>query len=260
MIKSVGRRFLPDNIQALLSRIFGKDVPISYGYKVINGVVQTELLYGWQDPSVTGKQHKAFSPLLKQMHNGKPREDFAALADAVKMTGIANPFIIEVGCGSGWNSEVLSCLLRHPVHYIGVDYSLSMTAWGKKSYPYVPFVVGDATNLPFQDGICDILLSGTVLMHLSGYRKAISESRRLAKKWCIFHTVPVMKKRATTKLSKYAYGKPVVEVIFNEGELLDLIRQNGLAVRYSFDSIPYDLRSILQEPTLNKTYVCEITN
>lgn len=252
------RRVLPDSIQIALLRWLGKGVPVSYGYKIIDGDVSSELLHGWQEQTVAERQYEAFTPLLQRMREGKPREDFVALAEAVKMTGLEAPFIIEVGCGSGWNSEVLTNLLKYPVHYIGLDYSSAMAALGEKCYPKISFVVGDATALPFQDGACDILLSGTVLMHILGYQEAISESRRVARKWCIFHTVPIVKKKATTRLRKYAYGEPVIEVIYNEDELLNLMSQNGLSAQYKLDSIPYDLSDILGEHTLNRTYLCKI--
>lgn len=259
MIKAVGRRVLPDSIQASLSRMFGKDVPISYGYKIIKGGIQTELLYGWQDPSVAEKQDKAFAPLLQQMHNGKPREDFVALANAVKMTGTDNPLIIEVGCGSGWNSEVLAYILKYPFRYIGVDYSLAMTMIGKQNYPNIQFITSDATTLSFKDRVCDILLSGTVLMHLLGYREAIQESRRVTKQWCIFHTLPVVYKRSTTMLRKFAYNTPVVEIVFNEEEFLKLIKNEGFIVRQVLESVSHDyLSHTLGEPVSARTYLCEI--
>jgi len=258
ILKAIVRKVLPDSVQVTLWRLFRRDVPVSYGYKIINNNVSPELLHGWQDPIVAEKQYKAFTPILQQMREGKPREDFIAVANAVKMTELEAPFIIEVGCGSGWNSEVLTNLLKYPVHYIGLDYSSAMAALGKKCYPNIPFVVGDATALPFQHGACDILLSGTVLMHLLGYQEAICESRRVARKWCIFHTVPIMRKRPTTKLRKYAYGESVIELIYNEDELLNLMSQNGLSVQYKLDSIPYDLSDILGEHTLNRTYVCKV--
>ncbi|MBI3601166.1 MAG: class I SAM-dependent methyltransferase [Nitrospinae bacterium] len=257
ILKTIARRVLPDSIQLALLRLFGKDVPVSYGYKIIDDDVSPELLHGWQEQTVAERQWEAFAPLLQQMREGKPREDFIAVAEAVRMTGLDDPFIIEVGCGSGWNSEVLTNLLKYPVH-LGLDYSSAMAALGKKCYPNIPFIVGDATALPFQDGDCDILLSGTVLMHLMGYREAIYESRRVARKWCIFHTVPIMRKRPTTKLRKYAYGESVIEVIYNEDELLNLMSQNGLSAQYKLDSIPYDLSDILGEHTLNRTYVCKV--
>jgi len=233
-------------------------VPVSYGYEIIEGEIPPELLLGWRDPAVAERQYAAFAPLLREMYEGKPREDFVTVATAVKMTGLEMPLIIEVGCGSGWNSEVLAHLLKRPIRYVGLDYSPDMAAFGKRFYPHAQFVAGDATLLPLRDAVCDILLSGTVLMHLLGYREAIQESRRVARRWCIFHTVPVLQQRKTTILCKRAYGQPVVEVILNEGELLRLIEQARLRVRHFLDSIRYDLEAVLGEPTLTRTYVCEV--
>ena len=264
VLKAIARRVLPAGVRRTLrrwlrgSRDAQQGVPVSYGYEIIEGEVPPELLQGWQDPAIPERQHTAFAPLLRQMYDGKPREDFVAVATAVQMTGLEDPLIIEVGCGSGWNSEVLAHLLKRPVHYIGLDYSPAMTALGKQCYPDVQFVVGDATALPFRKGACDILLSGTVLMHLLGYRQAIQESRRVARKWCILHTVPVVRNRPTTILKKFAYGSPVVEVIFNEGELLELIDSNGMLVRQVLESFCYDLSYISEESALNRTYLCEI--
>lgn len=265
MLKAIARKVLPAGVRRVLKRLLmgnrgaQQEVPVSYGYEFIEGEVTPELLRGWQDPVVAERQHAAFAPLLRLMHAGKPREDFVAAAKAVQMTGLEDPLIIEVGCGSGWNFEVLTHLLKRPIRYIGLDYSPAMTELGKRYYPDVPFVVGDATMLPFQSGVCDILLSGTVLMHLLGYRQAIQESQRVARKWCIFHTVPILKHRPTTILRKMAYGSPTIEVIFNERELYELICQSGLVVRHVLDSIPYNLKDVLGESTTTKTYVCEVT-
>ena len=234
--------------------------PVSYGYEVIEGEIPLELVHGWRDPMVAERQHTAFVPLLRQMYKGKPREDFIAVATAVQTTGVEDPLLIEIGCGSGWVSEVLTHLLKRPVRYVGLDYSRAMTALGKRCYPDLPFIVGDATVLPFQDGACDILLSGTVLMHMLGYREAISESRRVTRRWCIFHTVPIAQQRPTTLLRKFAYGSPVIEVVFNVEEFLKLIEMNGFALHHVLESIPHNyLSQILDEPISTRTYVCEIT-
>lgn len=195
---------------------------------------------------------------MDQLRAGHPREDFQALAGAIRAAGGAGSFIIEVGCGSGWNFEVLSRLLDRAVSYTGIDYSLSMIEIGRRSYPQVPFVTGNAERLPLRSRVCDILVSGTVIMHLLGYREAIAESCRVTRRWCVFHTVPVMQRRATTVLRKHAYGQPTIEVIFNETELLDLLRQHRLTLRETFESIPYDLQSVLGEPTITRTYLCEL--
>jgi len=265
MLKHAGRMLLPAGARrALRRRLIENEEShqagaVSYGYEIIEGEISPDLLRGWQDPAVAERQHRSFAPLLRQMHRGKAREDFVAVATAVQMTRLEDPLIIEVGCGSGWNSEVLKQLLNRSVRYIGLDYSPTMTTLGKRCYPDAQFVVGDAMALPLQDGACDILLSGTVLMHLAGYREAIQESRRVARRWCIFHTVPIAQKRPTTVLKKFAYESPVVEVVFNEAELLRLIESSGMVVRQRLENFRYDLSDILGEPTLNCTYLCEVT-
>lgn len=264
-LEVIARKLLPVGVRRTLRRWLSggpeaqQAMPVSYGYEVTEGGVPPELLKGWRDPAVPERQHAAFVPLLRQMYEGKPRQDFAALATAVQMTGLEEPLIIEVGCSNGWNSEVLTYLLKRPVRYIGLDYSPAMTALGKRCYPDADFVVGDATALPLRDGACDILLSGTVLMHLLGYQKAIHESWRVAWKSCIFHTVPVLQRRQTTVLRKSAYSEPTIEVIFNEGELHHLLEQGGLAVRCVLGSLPHNLEAVLGEPTATKTYICEVT-
>ena len=263
MVHAIARRVLPNGMRQTIRRWLGRSQdslqPVSYGCEIIDDAIPPEILKGWQDPVVAERQHKAFLPLLREMYKGKAREDFVAVATAVKMTGLENPLIVEIGCGSGWNSEVLAYLLKRSFRYIGLDYSSAMTSLGNRCYPDVQFIVGDATVLPFQDSACDILLSGTVLLHLLGYRDAIRESRRVARKWCIFHTVPIVHERPTTMLRKLAYGNPVVEIVFNEEELFELIEDSGLLLGEVFESIPHDyLREVMGEPVSARTYLCAI--
>ena len=97
-------------------------------------------------------------------------------------------------------------------------------------------------------------------MHLMSYQKSVEESRRVSKRWCIFHTVPLLETRATTVLRKDAYGQPTLEIIFNNAELLAVFTANGLRVRAAIDSLPYDLEPVLGEPTVTKTFVCEVAD
>jgi ubiquinone/menaquinone biosynthesis C-methylase UbiE len=265
MLKSVASKMLPVGMRRALKRwlgrygYIGRSTPTSYGCEIIWDDVQPELLRGWQDPLVADRQDAAFAPLLWQMREGRPREDFVALAAALRLTDAMDPLIIEVGCGSAWNSEVLASLWNRPFRYVGVDYSPAMIALAKRHYPRQPYVVGDATALPFRDRACDILLSGTVLMHLLGYHKAMLESRRVARKWCIFHTVPVAAKRPTTILKKFAYGSSVVEVVFNADEFQTLLDKSGLRLREVVKNIPHEyLSEVLCETITARTYVCEI--
>jgi SAM-dependent methyltransferase len=228
---------------------------VSTGYRVLEKG-ERPTLSGWQDAAVAGRQHRAFVPLLQELRSGHPRLDFVVAARAIGASKLSNPLLIEVGCGSGYYSEALSSLLARPLRYIGVDYSESMTTLARQLYPAVPFVTGDACRLPFEADCCDILLSGTSLMHIADYRLAIAESVRVSRGWCIFHTVPVMSDRSTTLLTKQAYGEEVVEVIFNRDEIEAIFAEHGLVPEAVFESIPYDVSAVVGEPTWTLTYLC----
>ena len=66
-------------------------------------------------------------------------------------------------------------------------------------------------------------------MHIVDYQAAIREAARVAARYCIFHSVPVFDDHPTTFLSKYAYGAPVVEVVFGEAELMKLCQRRRTA-------------------------------
>lgn len=234
----------------------GSSSPSSTGYRIVSREeAASGSSDGWLDRSVAEKQDAAFRKLLDGMHAGAPRRDLVVAADAVRATGLAEPSLLEVGCGSGYYCEALPHLLGAPIRYTGLDYSAAMIDVARERYPQTPFVVGDAANLPFEDESFEIVMNGVSLMHILAYERAIAESARVASKWCIFHTVPVLEHRATTYLMKNAYGLPTIEIIFNERELLDLFNTHRLEVCEVFQSLPYDLSAVLGEPTTTRTYV-----
>lgn len=243
--------------RSVLSLVTGRSDP-STRLQILDNKVPDELTIGWQQPIVAERQEAAFAEVIRDMNRGKVREDFAALSAAISETALSDPLIIEVGAGSGWNHLVLESLLKRKFRYVGLDYSESMAQVGRKARPTDSFVVGDATALPLGSDSCDILILGTVLMHVLGYREAIQESRRVARRWCVFHTIPVLTRRETTLLRKNAYGVPVVEITFNEQELLHLITGNGFQVRRTFQSVPHPyLENFFGESVHARTYLCE---
>jgi ubiquinone/menaquinone biosynthesis C-methylase UbiE len=254
-------RQLKSVARSALNRITGR-VPASSGITILessSSIEQKSLTTGWQDSEIAQRQHDAFRAVLADMHAGRVREDFAALVAAMKEVPENNPSVIEVGAGSGWNSEVLARLLGRPIDYIGLDYSESMMRLGRRCYPQLPFIVGDASLLPLADACCSVLISGTVLMHVLRYDDAIRESRRVSRRWCIFHTIPVLQHRDTIVLQKKAYGVPVVEIVFNEDGLKRTFETCGLRCIQSFESIPHHyLDGVAGEPVSARTYLCEI--
>jgi SAM-dependent methyltransferase len=252
--------FFSKLVRGAIRRVRGqnspRDLDVSTDYVLLQGET-AEDPKGWFSPSVAQRQHDTFAPLLQEAREGNPRLDFVVAARAVEGTGLSDPLLLEVGCGSAYYAEVLSLLLARPLRYIGLDYAQSMIRTARRIYPGILLAAGDACRLPLKSNCCDILLSGTSLMHIADYGKAVRESARVTRLWGIFHTVPVMAQRSTTLLRKIAYGEPVVEVIFNRSHLESLIVDSGFRIVSTYESIPYDVSAVVGETTRTVTYLCK---
>ena len=233
---------------------------ISHSHKiVVTEDVNNELLKGWQDKEATIKQHQIYTKLINNMKKGDIRFDFQIAAQALKYTGMKNPSFIEIGCGSGYYNEILNYLCNCKLKYIGVDYSTTMIEIAKKYYSDLLFFVCDAGQLPFRNRLFDIAWSGASLMHLYNWKMAIKEMSRVAKEWCVFRSVPVIKNDPTIVLTKRAYGSQVVEIIFNENELINVLHGNKLKVSAILQDMPYNVGNIITGPIFTNTYICEVT-
>lgn len=241
-------------LRRVVARLTGRG-NVSAGYEL--NPANPAQLAGWTEEGVAERQHRAFAPLIEQAMSGSPRLDFRVAADVIAMTEERNPIVLEVGCGSGYYSMVLPVLLGGPIRYVGVDYSPAMTSLAQKCFPGTAFAAADALALPFAAGSCDIAFSGTSLMHIPNYRSAIAEMVRVSRRWCVFHTVPVISKRATITMSKLAYGARVPEIVFNRSELEGIFIEHGLTLRHTRESFPYDVSSVVGEPTPTLSYLCE---
>jgi SAM-dependent methyltransferase len=210
---------------------------------------------GWLAARTVMRQERAYRRLIAAMERGEPRLDFKVAAEAIAATPIANPRVLDVGCGSGYYSEVFATLLPGGVQYTGIDYSDAMIARARTHYPSGNFQVADATRLPYPDAAFDIVFNGVSLMHIVDFQSAIREAARVAARYCIFHSVPVFDDYHTTYLRKYAYGAPVVEVIFGKQELMKLCRDAGLHLNREWTGIPYDVSNITGHHSSTKTYL-----
>lgn len=242
-------------LDRLINRL-GQNRQPSSDYRVVDDTALVDAETGaFQDANVARRQHEAYESLLHDMFDGNPRQDLKVAADAVRSTGMTAPTILDVGCGSGYYSVVFRHMVGTDVRYVGVDSSTSMIALAASAVGSF-FLVGDATRLPMHSESIDIVFNGVSLMHTNDYGAAIREAARVSSQWCIFHTVPMVKERSTTRLLKRAYGLQTLELIFNESELLTRLGENGLAVVSAAPSIEYDLEPVLYEPTFTKTLLC----
>jgi ubiquinone/menaquinone biosynthesis C-methylase UbiE len=246
------RNHLPKPIKTLAKRVI-LSIPLlrrqllpSTDYRVLSGAAEARALQarsdGWLMSQTVAKQERAYVQLLSAMHRGDPRLDLKVAAQAIAATGLSNPSLLEIGCGSGYYAEVLATLVPGGVRYTGLDYSTAMIERAKIRYPMFAYEAGDATGLRYPDCAFDIVFNGVSLMHILDYAAAIREAARVTDRYCIFHTLPVfLEDHPTTFLQKYAYGSAVVEVVFDEAEFLKLCHEAGLTLLRQWDCLPYDL-------------------
>jgi SAM-dependent methyltransferase len=239
--------------------IIRRHVLASTDYRILSGIEEARSVSasstGWLAARTVARQERAYRGLITAMARGEPRLDIRIAAEAIVATGMIHPHVLEVGCGSGCYSEVFAGLIPDGVHYTGVDYSKAMIDRAQTRYPSDNFQVADATSLPYADGTFDIVFNGVSLMHILDYQAAIREAVRVASRYCIFHTVPVFDDYQTTYLRKYAYGAPVVEIIFGKQELMALCRDAGLHLDREWTSIPYDVSGVTGHRSTTKTYL-----
>jgi ubiquinone/menaquinone biosynthesis C-methylase UbiE len=253
IVRQVGKRVVK------AAPILRRHILTSSDYRVLDGIDEARSLTassaGWLARRTVMRQERAYQGLIAAMKAGQPRLDFKVAAEAIAAAGIVHPKVLEVGCGSGYYSEVLATLLPAGVQYTGIDYSDAMIARARAHYPSTAFEVADATRLPYADGAFDIVFNGVSLMHIVDYQGAIREAARVAAHCCILHTVPVFDNCRTTFLTKYAYGAPVVEIIFGKQELMSLCNKSGLRLEHEWACIPYDVSEVTGHHSTTETYL-----
>jgi SAM-dependent methyltransferase len=253
LVREIGKRI----VQA--TPVLRRHILTSTDYQVLGGAEEARAAQasspGWLAPRTVARQERAYQRLIADMKRGEPRLDFKIAAEAVAAAGLVKPSLIEIGCGSGYYSEVFSSLLPNGVAYTGIDYSQAMIARARAQYPAVQFEVADATRLPYGDSRFDIAFNGVSLMHIVDYAGAIREAARVAAPYCILHTVPVFSDHRTTYLRKYAYGAPVVEIVFGRAELMSLCQESGLQLVRTWPCIPYDVAAVTGHRSTTETYL-----
>jgi ubiquinone/menaquinone biosynthesis C-methylase UbiE len=212
----------------------------------------------WMDDGIPVQQREGVERELAAYRSGARVAVFDALVDVLddNIPRLAGRSLLEVGCSSGYYSEVLR-IANLEVAYSGCDYSKAFVTMARAMYPGVQFDVQDATALSYGDHSFDIVISGGCLLHIGEFEKAIAESSRVAREYVVFHRTPVLHFSGTTFYTKHAYGVEMLEIHFNEQQLVRLFAKHGMAV--------VDVNShLLVRPTgndslMHKTYLCRKT-
>jgi SAM-dependent methyltransferase len=86
--------------------------------------------------------------------------------------------VLDVACGPGYVSDAVRKAGAIPK---GIDFSEKMIAIAKTTFPDLPFVQGNAQNLPIEDARFDRVLINFGLLHLSHPEKGCMEACRVLK-------------------------------------------------------------------------------
>ncbi|MFB8791491.1 MAG: class I SAM-dependent methyltransferase [Potamolinea sp.] len=84
--------------------------------------------------------------------------------------------LLDVGCGSGWSSYLLS---KIGYQVVGID--LNAEAFECPTTPNLNLVQGSALNLPFEDASFEIVATNQAIEHIPDPQKAITEMIRVLK-------------------------------------------------------------------------------
>lgn len=203
------------------------------------------------------RQDRAWHPIVEAAKAGHPREDVAALGEALDSLGGSERTLLEVGCGGGYNSEIINSQ-RPELEYQGLDISDAMIAISRAHYPDRPFLVGSAYELPFEPRSFDVVVDGVALIHMPDWQKALAEYARVARSEVILHGLTLTDMTPTTKFAKYAYGQPAIELVFNRAELLALCADLGMTVSNKLGGLDYDLKRYLGIESVSETWVLKV--
>lgn len=194
--------------------------------------VAAETANSWQDAAIPMRQYEAcVKSELADLRNGKPCAPFAALAKCLRKLPIgctaSRPKLLDVGASSGYYSTVLH-ELNFRCEYQACDSSPAFKDMAEWLYPGIAFDVADAAKLPYESNSFPIVLHSAVLMHSLRYPQLIREAARVASRYVLFHRTPVRLNKPTAFFEKLGYGCRMLEIYFNENELLALFTANGL--------------------------------
>lgn len=252
------KAFLKFVLRPLLART-------SSGYSLLDNSksrsVALDLIDAWRSEAIPELQRAGIDRALAAYRAGSPNQELDMFVDMINQCipklrpATAKFSLLETGCASGYYSEVLS-INDVPVRYSGCDYSEALIKMARSAYPNLAFDVDDATCLTYPDGKFDVVVSGCCLLHIYDYQKAICEAARVARSHVLFHRTPILHQRPTTFFTKKAYGNKVLEIHFNEHELVTLFTNSGLRV--------IDIRTLNAawrkgDAYATKSYLCEKT-
>ncbi len=176
-----------------------------------------------------------------------PQANDRLIAAFKRLSGLpAGARVADLGCGSGVFTELLR---RSGYQSVGLDISPKLVALGRRTYPGLELIEGDAENLPFETASLDgVLLSGLV-HHFPDPRRLAAEVQRVLKPGGRFvafdpnrmnpfmwlyrdRSSPFYSSVGVTENERPILAWHVAKIFRNEGFSVELDFLAGLAYRY----------------------------
>jgi SAM-dependent methyltransferase len=189
------------------------------------------------DAHAEGDEYNVFTPQANER----------LIAAFVRLSGLPKGArVADLGCGSGAFTELLR---RRGYTSVGLDISPKLVALGRRKYPGLELIEGDAENLPFENASLDgILLSGLV-HHFPDPRRLAGEVKRVLKSGGAFvafdpnrlnpfmwlyrdRTSPFYSSVGVTENERPVLAWQIAEVFRNEGFRVRSEYLAGLTYRY----------------------------
>lgn len=151
------------------------------------------LRMAWKDHDFRDQQRKLIDLQLAEYRHGAAIDVFDVMVKSLRglQGGAERMRVLEVGCSSGYYSEVLD-ISGLDLDYAGCDYSEAFVAMARQRYPGLQFDVQDATRLQYADNDYDVVISGCCPLHIPEWQAAVAETARVASRYAIFHRIPVV--------------------------------------------------------------------
>jgi len=167
---------------------------------------------------------KIVNKQLEMLRNGNPPSVYTVLAEALNAIPRDNKLtLLDVGCASGYYSEVISTLVGNRFEYTGSDYSDAMLNLARKRYPNIEFLKLDIRHIELSDMSYDIVFSGALIVHVKEWEEAIIELTRITRLYLILHRTPIIDKMFYREEKKIYADVPVFYNRFNRDELMNIV-------------------------------------
>ena len=84
--------------------------------------------------------------------------------------------LLDVGCGTG---QLIAAAAKRGAETEGIDFADTMVSIAAANHPEIKFTIGDAENLPYEDGRFDCVACAFGLLHMQQPERAMVEACRV---------------------------------------------------------------------------------